>query len=674
MASLCCLGRPWWGGGSQLVLGQLQPLQIEDAPLMFAPVTSADGSLVAAPSMVSEPSSQQEEAASPLRPEAGESGAPTLLRTVTQTLKVRWLDELLEHKAISCPIHDCPFTCVAITAMEKHYSQCTGVNGSGLDQCPYCEAQFLTHSSALHVHIVEQHPTRRSLMHSHVGEGRYRKTLTRRTKSPMPPPKQPTLVRPTAVWDWEQRRRTYSRSWGEPMGPTSELFRRPGSEEEDPLQLPRSVINRSEITLSSEELALDEYQLQQVASAATATAGGSAMNPMEDDTSSTALGPAVPTTEGSLAEAAGAPVSSNIPPPAPRQPLPSEFDVQGAPTQPQHSSTAASLPMPDCLQALASQSEADRRALMQDFETRFAARLLSLETTLAQRTSTADDVVADLAARVSVIEAQSGRQQRVSTSVEQNVPMSPQSRFFRAQLPPPTFDATTSWATFLVQFESVAALNGWTVQDKAQVLVVQLRAAAAEYLEYIPQVIRSNYEALVSALKTRFGDRHLLQLYLTQLKHVQQGWRDLQELAAHVDSLSRKALSGCPTATVDLIAANSFVDAINNRNVQRFVRLARPTDVPSALAIALQAEIQEHSQAAEDPYRRPTYTDVPSGAQNSPARLHEPSAMLRCYHCNDVGHFARNCPGMSESPTNSAARAKFPLGNYNADRRGQDPA
>ncbi|KAL1444400.1 hypothetical protein MTO96_045531 [Rhipicephalus appendiculatus] len=50
------------------------------------------------------------------------------------------------------------------------------------------------------------------------------------------------------------------------------------------------------------------------ASTATATVGGSAMNPMEDDTSSTALRPAVPSTEGSLAEAAGAPVSSNIPP------------------------------------------------------------------------------------------------------------------------------------------------------------------------------------------------------------------------------------------------------------------------------------------------------------------------------------------------------------------------
>ncbi|KAH7977000.1 hypothetical protein HPB52_022810 [Rhipicephalus sanguineus] len=400
------------------------------------------------------------------------------------------------------------------------------------------------------------------------------------------------------------------------------------------------------------------------ASAATAIVGGSAVNPMEDDTSSPAVGPAVPTTEGSLAEAAGAPVPSNIPPPAPRQPLPSEFDVRGASTHPPQSSTGPSLPMADCLQALASQGEAERGALMQDFETRFATRLLSLETTLAQRTSTADDVVADLAQR----------QQHVSTSVEQNNIGRAQSRFFGAHLLPPTFDGTTSWAAFLVQFESVATLNGWTVQDKAQVLVLQLRHDAAEYFEYIPRAIRSNYEALVSALESRYGDRHLVQLYLTQLKRVRQGRRDLQELAAHVNSLSRKAFSGCPTATMDLIAANAFVDAINNRNAQRFVRLARPIDVPSALAVALEAEIQERSQAAEDPYRRPTYTDVPSGARNSPARLHEPTAMFRCYHCNDVGHFARNCPGMSESLPKSVARAKFPSGNYNAGRRGQDPA
>ncbi|KAH8028859.1 hypothetical protein HPB51_019948 [Rhipicephalus microplus] len=214
------------------------------------------------------------------------------------------------------------------------------------------------------------------------------------------------------------------------------------------------------------------------------------MHPTEDDTSSTALEPPVPTTQESLAQAQGAPASSHIPAPAPHQPLLSEFDIQDTPNNPQRSSAGGSLPISDCLQAFVSQG--------------------------------------DLAARLSVIEEQSSLQQRVSTTVERIVPLSVQPRFFGAQLSLPNFDDTTSWVAFLVQFESVAALNGWTVQNKAQALAVQLRGAGVEYLEYIPQVIRSNYEALVLAMETRFGDSHLLHLCLTQLKHVRQGNRDLQ--------------------------------------------------------------------------------------------------------------------------------------------------
>ncbi|KAH7969191.1 hypothetical protein HPB52_015697 [Rhipicephalus sanguineus] len=180
------LGEALVGGGSQLVLGQLQPLQIEDAPLVFAPVASTEGSLVATPAMVSEPSPQHEEAASSL---SGLGAYVSAVGNVTQALQENCVLRL------SGADFEDPFASLPSPVLE--FGALT-VNGSGLDQCPYCEAQFLTHSSALHVHIVEQHPTRRSLMHSHVGEGRYRKTLTRRTKSPMPPPKQPVLARPTA--------------------------------------------------------------------------------------------------------------------------------------------------------------------------------------------------------------------------------------------------------------------------------------------------------------------------------------------------------------------------------------------------------------------------------------------------------------------------------------------
>ncbi|KAK8768835.1 hypothetical protein V5799_014700 [Amblyomma americanum] len=345
------LGEALMGGGSQLVLGQLQPLhidgaphQVATAPLVFAPVTTAEAALMAhaAPAttvMAQEQVQTLQQSPQPpqqheqqLQQQMGSPSSPAprpdteggsnlvMQRTATQTLKVRWLDELLANKIIRCPVRDCPMACAAITAMEKHYAQCPGVNGSGMDQCPYCEAQFLTHSSALHVHIVEEHPTRRSLMHSHIAEGRGRKTGPagpRRKAQPAsnqggvggPPPAKRYASRRSAAsaatvttattaatsqatttamatatsgssaggggtqWDWEQRRRTYSRSYGEPMGPTSELFRRGGQEEEDPLQLPRSVINRSEITMSNEELALDNFQLQEAVGAASGESG-----------------------------------------------------------------------------------------------------------------------------------------------------------------------------------------------------------------------------------------------------------------------------------------------------------------------------------------------------------------------------------------------------------------
>ncbi|KAH8039494.1 hypothetical protein HPB51_007396 [Rhipicephalus microplus] len=146
----------------------------------------------------------------------------------------------------------------------------------------------------------------------------------------------------------------------------------------------------------------------------TETAGASEMHPKEDGMSSSALEPPVPCTQESLAQATEAPVSSHIPPPAPHQPVLSEFDVQDTPNHFQQSSAGVILPIPDCLQALVLQGEADRQALMQDFETRFVTHSLSLEATLTQRAPTMD-VVTNLGVRLSVIEEQSGLQQRTKS-------------------------------------------------------------------------------------------------------------------------------------------------------------------------------------------------------------------------------------------------------------------
>ncbi|KAH8018226.1 hypothetical protein HPB51_000189 [Rhipicephalus microplus] len=192
----------------------------------------------------------------------------------------------------------------------------------------------------------------------------------------------------------------------------------------------------------------------------TAIVGTSQMHPTKDDTSSTTLEPPALTTQKSWAPATE-PQSHHTSHHQRPVSLFCRIDVH-----PRQSSAGASLPVPDYMQALASEGEVDRRALMQDFETRFTTRLPSLEVALAQRAPTLD-VVTDLAVRLSVFEEQSGLQQRMFTAVERNFSLLAQPRFLGAQLPPPAFDGTMSWAAFLVQFESIADINGWTVQNKA---------------------------------------------------------------------------------------------------------------------------------------------------------------------------------------------------------------
>ncbi|KAH7944927.1 hypothetical protein HPB49_001922 [Dermacentor silvarum] len=108
---------------------------------------------------------------------------------------------------------------------------------------------------------------------------------------------------------------------------------------------------------------------------------------------------------------------------------------------------------------------------------------------------------------------------------------------------------------------TVTALHSWSSHHKAQILVAQLRSAA-EFLEFLPASDRSYYASLVSALESRYGDAHLQHLHLTELQNLQQGHNILQELAAHIERSSRKALASCPHSTTDFIAPKAFINAI----------------------------------------------------------------------------------------------------------------
>lgn len=55
------------------------------------------------------------------------------------------------------------------------------------------------------------------------------------------------------------------------------------------------------------------------------------------------------------------------------------------------------------------------------------------------------------------------------------------------KLKSPTFDGTTSFSVFKLQFETVAEKNNWSNKDKAVALIVALKGSAADVLQALPE-------------------------------------------------------------------------------------------------------------------------------------------------------------------------------------------
>ena len=81
-----------------------------------------------------------------------------------------------------------------------------------------------------------------------------------------------------------------------------------------------------------------------------------------------------------------------------------------------------------------------------------------------------------------------------------------------------TFDGNTHWAMYLRQFEAAASTNNQTEKDKAIFLNLALKGPTAELLQKVPPDSQNTYTELITGLELRYGDKHLRDVYCTQLR------------------------------------------------------------------------------------------------------------------------------------------------------------
>ncbi|UYV78164.1 hypothetical protein LAZ67_16000346 [Cordylochernes scorpioides] len=226
----------------------------------------------------------------------------------------------------------------------------------------------------------------------------------------------------------------------------------------------------------------------------------------------------------------------------------------------------------------------------------------------------------------------------------------------------PTFDGQSSWTSFKTQLDVVAQANGWNVRDKASFLAAALRGPAVDVLQMIPEQLRLDFNSLIDALESRYGEEHYQQLHVVKFKNrLQEKKESLQDLAHDIRRLARLAFPTCPSETQDFMAQHQFIDAIGDPETQRFVRLSSATTLQETLVQAMKYEAAQ--QATIESYRvaRQVKLYNPETEENRfwTRRAHDhmsPTCRRKvkqrsdtgCWKCGKNGHIRKHCPDNSK--------------------------
>ena len=258
----------------------------------------------------------------------------------------------------------------------------------------------------------------------------------------------------------------------------------------------------------------------------------------------------------------------------------------------------------------------------------------------------------------------------------------------RARQRPSPFDGKIPWDVYHTQFELLAQLNKWNQGEKAAHLAVSLRDEAATVLTNLPAANRQDYEALTSALESRFGTKNQIDLYRTRLRTRSRTKEEpLAGLAEDVERLVRLAYPEASESMVQVLAKDQFIDSLCDEDMRLRILQSKPVSVRDALQTALELESfqtasrqkirtvrETRLQSAEKPTRHVSFADQHATdllqelitaiqtlttetrkRPRSPRRGNTRSDII-CWECNQKGHRQRECPTLHQGSSRSRKR------------------
>ena len=175
---------------------------------------------------------------------------------------------------------------------------------------------------------------------------------------------------------------------------------------------------------------------------------------------------------------------------------------------------------------------------------------------------------------------------------------------------PPKFDGQCSFETFTVQFSNCADYNKWNEAQKLAHLRNSLEKDAATILWDYGTETTTSWKGLTEILEIRFGGKAMAEKYRIELRNRRRTTDEtLQSLHIDIRRLAALAYKAVPPEMRDQVTCDSFLDALGDPELAFKIRERQPTDLDSALWIALQLEVWAKEMNRHRDVTRPEKSD-----------------------------------------------------------------
>ena len=153
------------------------------------------------------------------------------------------------------------------------------------------------------------------------------------------------------------------------------------------------------------------------------------------------------------------------------------------------------------------------------------------------------------------------------------------------------YSGTEDPEDFLVYFNTLAELYGWSSKAKSLYLASSLIGPARSLLTEMTLDERRDYQTLVQKLSVRFGSANKCELFRAQLKTREQRQDEsISELAVAIRKMARLAYPNMLVNVVEMLAVGCFVDALNQPDLRLRLREINPKTLSEAETFAIKVE------------------------------------------------------------------------------------